>query len=100
MISMLHAHVVRRAHQGSNDHGGISFRLNGIDEHFVDLDEIDASLSMYERPLWQLPRSSIPTRAPEPLRSDHAARDGPVLQRLAPGDLTQHLIGDGVKIER
>ena len=89
----LHAHVAPEADQRLDDRGRIAFGADRIDEHLVDLDEVDAELEHVGEPA--VPGADIvdPDMHAEPLqRGDHAARHGEVFERLALGDFEQHLV--------
>src|SRR5581483_2010521 len=46
----VHAHVVREVDQGLDDGGRIAVGADGVDEHLVDLDDVDAELEDVGQP--------------------------------------------------
>ena len=72
----LHPHVAREAHQRLDDRRGISFSIKSIDEHLVDLDEIDAELEHVGQAAVTGAEIVDPDVHAEPLqRRDDAPRD-------------------------
>ena len=88
----IHAHVVREIDQRLDDGGGVAVGADGIDEHLVDLDDVDAELEHVGEPA--VAGADIvdgDAHAQTLQRGDDLARLGEILDRVAFGHLKDDL---------